>query len=134
MTPEGQGRTCPSAPAEPGALLLGVVGPAGRVVPLRSPLRVDADFVATARAEGAPEARMRFASPCREGGCAQWTGERCGVIARVMDHLRPPETAAALPPCLIRASCRWFSERGGAACGVCDLIVTDQAGAVSEPA
>ncbi|HMO72356.1 MAG TPA: hypothetical protein PKC84_12085, partial [Paracoccaceae bacterium] len=127
MTVPGQGLTCPSAPAEPGALLLGVVGSAGRVVPLRTAMAVDAGFVATAPAAGPPEARMRFASPCREGGCAQWTGERCGVIAKVLDHLRPTEPAA-LPPCLIRAPCRWFAERAAAACGVCNLIVTDQTG------
>lgn len=126
MTSPGQGPTCPSAPAEPGALLLGLRGPEGRIVPVRTAMAVDAGFVAAARAEGAPEARMRFASPCREGGCAQWTGDRCGVIARVMDHLHAPAPPPALPPCLIRATCRWFSERGGAACGVCELIVTDQ--------
>lgn len=135
MNPAGHGQTCPSAPAELGALLLGMVGPAGRVVPLRTALTVDGDFVAAAAAAGPPEARMRFAGACREGGCAQWTGDRCGVIARVLDHLCPPESpAAALPPCLIRATCRWFSERGPAACGVCDLVVTDQTGAAPGPA
>ncbi|QYK43236.1 MAG: hypothetical protein KF887_09140 [Paracoccaceae bacterium] len=130
MTAPGQGLTCPSAPAEPGALLLGLKGPQGRIVPLRSAMTVDEGFISAATAEGPPEARMRFASPCREGGCAQWTGDRCGVIARVMDHLKVShDPAPGLPPCLIRATCRWHAERGSAACKVCDLVVTDQVAA-----
>jgi hypothetical protein len=52
------------------------------------------------------------------------------VIARVLDHLAAtPEVMAegGLPPCLIRKTCRWFAERGAAACRACDLVVTDQA-------
>lgn len=120
--------TCPSAPAEPGAVLLGVKGAAGRIVPVRTAMVVDEAFVHSARTHGPPEARMRFAAPCQTKGCAQWTGSQCGVIARVMAHLGADTAAAdALPPCLIRGSSRWFREKGGAACGVCDLIVTDQA-------
>ncbi|MGQ0565280.1 MAG: hypothetical protein ACT4OK_09440 [Gemmobacter sp.] len=117
-------RTCPSAPAAPGALLLGMLGQDGRVRPLRTAMTVDEGFVATARAAGPPEARMRFASPCLEGGCKQWTGHACGVVARVLAEIAPPP-ASALPPCLIRATCRWYDERGAAACAVCDQVVTD---------
>ncbi len=77
---------------------------------------------------------MRFAAPCRTGGCAQWTGSRCGVIARVLDHLAPtPELlqTGGLPPCLIRQTCRWFAEQGAVACRACDLVVTDQAALVA---
>jgi hypothetical protein len=118
-------RTCPSARAEPGALLLGVIGATGRMKPLRTAMTVDAGFIAKARENGAPEARMRFANACVKGACAQWTGQHCGVIERVLGHLGLPPAPDALPPCLIRATCRWFAERGGAACGVCDQVVTD---------
>ncbi len=118
-------RTCPSARAEPGAVLLGVIGAHGRMKPLRTAMAVDADFVARAARAGPPEARMRFANACVKGGCAQWTGLHCGVIERVLTHLGTPPAPETLPPCLIRATCRWFAERGGAACGVCDLVVTD---------
>ena len=118
-------RTCPSARADPGALLLGLVGTEGRTVPLRTAMVVDAEFIARAAEHGPPEARMRFANACVKGACAQWTGHHCGVIERVLSHLGTPPAPDALPPCLIRASCRWFAERGGAACGVCDQIVTD---------
>jgi hypothetical protein len=118
-------RTCPSARAEPGALLLGLVGAEGRVKPLRTAMAVDAGFIEGARESGPPEARMRFANACVKGACAQWTGHHCGVIERVLTHLGQPPAPAALPPCLIRATCRWFAERGAAACGVCDQVVTD---------
>ena len=118
-------RTCPSARAEPGATLLGVVGATGRMKPLRTAMLVDADFIAMASDTGPPETRIRFAAPCVKGACAQWTGHHCGVIERVLTHLGTPASPDALPPCLIRATCRWFAERGGAACGVCDQIVTD---------
>ena len=120
-------RTCPSAPATPGALMIGMRGADGRVANLRTPLRVDTAFCEDARARGdRPEARMRFAAPCIEEGCAQWTGSRCGVIARVLDHLEdalPP--TPALPPCAIRADCRWYAEHAERACAACPEVVTD---------
>ncbi len=70
---------------------------------------------------------MRFAAACQTTGCTQWTGGGCGVVEKVLFHLAVPQTAdAPLPPCLIRATCRWFSQQGARACGVCDLVVTDQ--------
>jgi hypothetical protein len=121
-------KTCPSARAEPGAILLGIMGPDGRIKPLRTQMRIDADFIAAAETHGPPEARMRFASPCQTTGCTQWANGGCGVVEKVLSHLAVPEVSdAALPPCLIRATCRWFSQRGGRACTVCDLVVTDQA-------
>jgi len=93
--------------------------------PLRTPRAVDEGFIARARETGPPEAGMRFANACVKGACAQWADHHCGVIERVLAHLGTPPAPDALPPCLIRATCRWFAERGGAACGVCDLVVTD---------
>lgn len=125
------GLTCPSAPASPGAVLLGVKGAEGRIVPLRTRMQVDADFLASAARLGPPEARMRFASPCQTRGCTQWTGSACGIIQRVLDHLGPAPAPPApqaerLPPCTIRQDCRWFSEQGRPACAACDLVVTYQ--------
>jgi hypothetical protein len=97
----------------------------GRVERLGTPLDVTQDFVETISANGPPERRFRFAGTCQEGRCAQWTGSGCGVIERVLaeaDHAAD----AALPRCFLRASCRWYSQRGGAACTACSLVVTDQ--------
>ncbi len=121
-------RTCPSARCAPGAVLLAVAGPDGRMQPLRTAMTVDADFVAAAAAQGAPEARMRFAAPCATSGCAQWGDGGCSVIGRVLDHLRlPQEAEEPLRPCLIRGDCRWFAQEGARACGPCTMVVTDQA-------
>lgn len=118
---------CPSAPAEPGAGLLGILGPDGRIANLRHLMEVDADFLKAARANGAPEARMRFTSPCQTKGCGQWTGHSCGVIERVMTSLAEQGGArqSALQPCPIRATCRWFAQAGTEACTACALVITD---------
>lgn len=131
----GGRHTCPSAPCAPGSTILGVIGSDGRLRHIRTPMVVDADFVATAKARGAPEARMRFASTCEEAGCTQWTGSACGVIERVLDRLAEvgdPQAAEPLPPCPIRATCRWFDQRGEAACKACTLVVTDTATLAAE--
>lgn len=122
-------KTCPSARCAPGAALLGTLGPDGRIRHLRTAVTIDADFVARARKLGPPEARFRFAAPCAEGACRQWTGQGCGVVEQVLAHLAAvaPELARAdLPPCTIRATCRWHAQRGAAACKACDLVVTGQ--------
>jgi len=122
------GRLCPSARCEPDSILLGVIAPDGRVGYLRPELRIDAEFVARARAAREPEKRFRFAQPCVEGRCAHWTGSRCGVIQNVLDsgEGRAAATEArALPRCSIRPRCRWFAEHGTDACMVCPLVVTE---------
>jgi hypothetical protein len=129
MAPSKPGLTCPSAECAPGATLLGTLGADGRIKHLRTPLTVDAPFVAAVTRDGPAETHMRFAAPCQEGRCQQWTGSACGVIERVLAHLdtRAPDLrAAAPPPCTIRATCRWYAERADAACLACDLVVMRQ--------
>lgn len=130
---------CPSARCEPGAILLGLVLPDGRVAFAHDRIVVDAGFVEAA-AEGRPaEQRFRFAAPCARGACRQWTGTRCGVIDAVTDHLGATEATGALPECAIRPQCRWYGQSGPAACGACPLITTDarceptEADAMPEP-
>jgi hypothetical protein len=122
-------RSCPSAPAAPGARLLGLLGPDGRVHNLKSVMTVDAGFLEAAAEAGPVEARMRFASRCQTSGCAQWTGSRCGVIDRALAHIEavlPVAEGWPLPPCTIRQDCRWFAQTGVKACGACSYIVTDR--------
>ncbi len=120
--------TCPSAECAPGATLLGTLGADGRIKHLRTALTIDADFVERASADGPAETHMRFAAPCQEGRCQQWTGSACGVIERVMQHLEtiPEMRATVLPPCTIRSTCRWHDQSGVEACLACDLVVMRQ--------
>jgi hypothetical protein len=121
---------CPSARCRDGAILLGIVLPNGRVAFAEGRPVVDREFVDIATSDGrrAPERRFRFSSPCAQGGCRQWTGTQCGVIAAAMaetDAHRADVTTGELPPCGIRDDCRWFLQAGADACAVCELIVTE---------
>jgi hypothetical protein len=124
---------CPSSPLHEGAILVGIVMPDGRVAFASDRMVVDAEFVQIARRGRSPESRFRFGSACAKGGCAQWTGERCGVIDRVMEAA-PREASSALPECSLRSQCRWFNQRGAAACAVCPEVLTDMRVDVEEPA
>jgi hypothetical protein len=117
---------CPSAPCEPGAVLLGIVVAEGQVAYARDRIVVDEEFVQIARAGRSPEKRFRFSAPCVRGACRQWTGSRCGVIDAVIEVIEPRVTAP-LPPCSIRSQCRWFAQSGSSACAVCPAVMTDNA-------
>ena len=137
MTDKVVGPTlCPSAPAAPGAALIGVVDANGRVANVTTPLVVDAAFIEAARANGGPpEERFRFSSPCQQGRCGHWTGQECGLIGRLhraVAEAGSVESDQPLPRCSIRAACRWWLQRGREACAICPLIVTD-IGEVAEP-
>ncbi len=123
--PDRSELTCPSSSCEPGAKLIGVVNADGTVGYVSPPLEIDVDFVERARQGRTPEKRFRFAGPCVEGRCAQWTGSRCGVIDTVLTTPELPPAPDRLPHCGIRSSCRWYAQSGAAACAVCPLVVTD---------
>ena len=126
----GRERSCPSAPCREGALLIGVMTQRGTLAYVQPPTRVDADFVEKAKALGRPESRFRFSSPCIESGCPQWTGDGCAVVEEVLEaESANAPSSAALPQCAIRSTCRWFFQRGAAACAVCPLVVADIGGA-----
>jgi hypothetical protein len=125
----GDQKACPSALCREGALLLGVMTPSGTLSYIQPPTRVDANFVARAQALGRPESRFRFSSPCVEAGCPQWTGEGCAVVDKVIEEEEPAELESGrLPYCAIRRDCRWFAQRGAAACAVCPRVVADIGG------
>lgn len=120
--------TCPSTTCEPGATLLGVIGPDGRLRYVSPALAIDDAFVATAHEGRSPERRFRFAGECVETGCQQWHDDRCGVIDRVLSDQRVVEkvpTNQHLPHCAIRRTCRWFEQCGQDACNACPIVITD---------
>ncbi|HVO53150.1 MAG TPA: hypothetical protein VMT37_01930 [Solirubrobacterales bacterium] len=115
---------CPSAPCEPGALLLGLLGADGQVAYLRPAPEIDEGFVARARAGRAPEKRFRFAQPCRQSGCQHWGEGRCGVADAALAR-DAGDDEGALPACAIRPRCRWFAQSGAGACRNCATVVTN---------
>jgi hypothetical protein len=128
--PPREAKACPSGPCQEGALLIGVMTPAGRLAYLQPPAEVDAEFVAAAKAAGHPQRTYRFSTPCVEAGCPQWNGDSCSLghlMAEQAGALDPP-APGKLPTCAIRSACRWYSEQGAKACAVCPLIVADTGG------
>jgi hypothetical protein len=122
---------CPSAPATPGALLVGVVSADGYVLNLGTPLTIDAGFIGAASIHGPPEQRFRFSSPCLKASCARWNGHECGLIGALKESAHKlPETGTKpgdppLQRCAIRAECRWWRQQGREACKICRLVITD---------
>ncbi|GEC04712.1 hypothetical protein SSP24_23670 [Streptomyces spinoverrucosus] len=105
---------------------------AGRLAYLPVPVVVDQSFADRLEAAGRPESRYRFTGACVEGGCPQWTGTDCAVIDHVLDESDVTDPAdGTLPSCGIRRDCRWFVQRGAAACAVCPTLVADTGGTVT---
>jgi hypothetical protein len=113
---------CPSAPPTEGALLLSIMGPGGNAAYLRDRLPVTAEFLAEADKTHSIDQRFRFASPCQHGACAQWSNNECTIPGRLA-QIMPPASDADIPRCSIRASCRWHSQSGFAACSLCPLVI-----------
>lgn len=122
-------------------MLLGVVGPSGRVAFLPSGPRVDSDMIDRLAEFGPVTESYRFAGPCVTSGCIYWAQERCHV-PDVVRHERersgtaplgasggdpggdPREHTVELPACAIRPSCRWWLQDGPSACALCPVVVT----------
>ena len=120
------GLYCPSAQLNmPEAQVLGVLErtPAGpRLSYLNANLEVSHEVLRST--EPVPPLRvLRIAARCEEGRCAHYDGQSCTLASRIVRTLE--EVVSALPPCIVRRSCRWFIEQGPAACRRCPQIVTE---------
>jgi len=121
-------KTCPSAPAEAGSVVLGVVASQGQVAYLSPHVPVTLELLERLNRGGVPiENRMRFAGACMEHHCVQWKGEagtgRCGLIDHAIDALGITSSAEKLPQCGIRPTCRWFAQHGSRACAACPEVI-----------
>jgi hypothetical protein len=116
---------CPSAqPKMPGAVVHGVLDAAsGRIEYLDSPQPVTPELLA-ATAPLLPTQVLRFSATCQKEACGHFTGSACSLVDRVVQIM--PAITTTLPRCAIRATCRWFSERGAQSCFRCGEIVTDE--------
>ncbi len=127
----GDHTACPSSACRPGAVLVGIVLPNGRIAYAADHVEIDDEFVRRAHTGRPPEQRFRFSSPCMKSACAQWAGTECGLIDRLLGEFErqfgPPVAPDPLPVCPIRDECRWFRQRQGLACAVCNYVVTDMA-------
>ena len=122
---EGADYTCPSAPPEPGSTLLGVVARPGELAYLAPGPPVDDALLARLQSAGAAiENRFRFAGPCFEARCVQWSGGRCGLADRIVADIGARDAEVApLPRCGIRATCRWYAQHRAEACRVCPQVL-----------
>jgi hypothetical protein len=118
-------KLCPSAqPGMDNCRVLGVVqqeGPTPRLVYLNQLIAAGEEVLAMA-APLKPTEVFRLAATCAEGRCPHFDGTDCRLATRVVKIL--PAAVEALPPCIIRKDCRWFSQEGGAACRRCPEITT----------
>lgn len=125
---DGRSLVCPSArPEMPGSVVLGVfreIGGEEVLHHLAEPVAATAGVLALAR--GAPLADVfRFAAPCAGDQCAHFDAGLCRLAGKIVEAV--PAAARALPPCRIRAECRWYVQEGKAACLRCPLIHSETA-------
>ncbi|MEU3452923.1 hypothetical protein ABZ671_04880 [Micromonospora sp. NPDC006766] len=121
-------RMCPSTPVANATVFLGMITPAGRVAYVTPSTPADVALAAVDADSDAPiESRYRLAGPCVTSSCGFWTGDHCGLGARLTESYREAVDPAEveLPKCAIRRTCRWFAEQGPAACPACSHVVTD---------
>jgi hypothetical protein len=121
-------KTCPSAPAEPGSVLLGIVVRPGEVAYLSPAIPATAEFLEQLTRSGIPiENRMRFPGTCMEHRCAQWKdgsgGGRCGLADRAIAALSISTGLENLPKCGIRSTWRWFAQHQAKACAACPEVI-----------
>lgn len=119
---------CPSArPEMDGSTIIGVVREAGgvaRIQHIAEPLAVTDELLALA-APARPTEIFRFAAPCAESACSHFDGTDCRLAAKIVANVA--EVVDNLPPCRIRATCRWYVQEGKGACLRCPLIFSETA-------
>lgn len=116
---------CPSAqPDMDGARAFGLIdhtGDAPTTAFLAATVPVSPELLEMA--DPMPPAQVfRFAAPCQQGRCSHWQGA-CSLVERIVQLL--PVASTTLPPCRIRADCRWYAEQGRPACLRCPQVVTE---------
>jgi hypothetical protein len=120
--------TCPSAPAEEGSALFGVVAAKGQVAYITPKVPYTSELLTILGQSGVPmENRLRFSGPCLEHRCVQWEGTagsgRCGLVDHAIETLHIEADAETLPKCDIRQTCRWYAQHRGKACAACPEVI-----------
>ena len=116
---------CPSAqPGMQNPRLLGVVTfdeRTPRIAYLNEPVPLTDELLKLAEPAD-PREVFRMAAQCEASRCAHFSGTRCSLAARIVQIL--PAVVDSLPACLIRATCRWYTQEGKPACLRCPQVVT----------
>jgi len=118
---------CPSSTCKPGAILLGIVLPNGKVAVSSTEYIIEKDFVEKAKAGRLPEDRFRFSSPCISSKCGNWENSKCRLIGKLKEEVdesvgKKPQDYD-FPDCAIQKQCRWFLQNGKDACYYCEFLV-----------
>jgi hypothetical protein len=126
QAPDAPVTWCPSARPDPGSVVFAVRtgDPDGHGVRYLDRTVATTLELLELTGEVDPREVFRFGAPCATSACAHFTGSRCSLVQRIVDEL--PPAVEDLPPCRLRARCRWFAEERGAACLRCPAILTLQ--------
>lgn len=123
---DGKDRLCPSAPPSEEAVIIAVSPTPHDFSYIRPPLPVGSS--ASRFKTDADSLNFRFAAPCAEERCGHWRSSRCGLIDALLGPRNEQEleesATNSLPRCGIRPTCRWFAQKGRAACRTCSTINT----------
>ena len=92
-----------------------------RVAYLNESVPVTEDLLASVEPAD-PREVFRMAGHCEELRCTHFNGTNCKLATRIVQIL--PAVVDGLPACLIRASCRWYTQEGKPACLRCPQVVT----------
>jgi hypothetical protein len=116
---------CPSAqPGMENCQVLGVLEgdpERPRLSYLNQHLPATAEILSLA-GQASPTEVFRFAATCETKKCLHFDGSKCNLATRVVQIL--PAVVSTLPPCVVRADCRWYAQEGGSACLRCPQIKT----------
>jgi hypothetical protein len=118
---------CPSAqPGMTNCQVLGVMSPMGsdreaQLQYLNQYVAVTDDVLQMA-APARPTQVFRFAATCEESKCTHFDGRDCQLAKRIVKIM--PAVVSTLPPCIVRATCRWYVQEGGDACLRCPQVST----------
>jgi hypothetical protein len=117
---------CPSAePDMDGSVIFGIVTGTPeqpQLVHLRETKQIPAELLAL-ESPVKPTEIFRIAANCIEHNCQHFDGHNCRLSHRIVEGL--PQVSKSLPPCPIRANCRWWHQDGKSACLRCLQVVRD---------
>jgi hypothetical protein len=116
---------CPSAkPEMDGSVIFGIVAGTPeqpQLHHLRETKQIPSELLAL-ESPVKPTEIFRIAATCSEK-CLHFDGANCRLSQRIVEGL--PQVSESIPPCPIRADCRWWNQDGKEACLRCTQIVRD---------